>query len=84
MLQSTVQHDEIFDGAVLDLEQLPAPMTEHEHAVHSAARTKFSVLADLLERQDRGETVPVDEMHVAESDATELLLAYKRLLSRRV
>jgi type II secretory pathway predicted ATPase ExeA len=84
MSQSTVQQEEIFDGAVLDLEQLPAPMTEHEHAVHSVARAEFAVLADLLQRQDRGETVPVDEMHVAESDATELLLAYKRLLSRRV
>ncbi|MGI8548637.1 MAG: hypothetical protein ACR2M1_15135 [Gemmatimonadaceae bacterium] len=76
--------DAVFDGEVLDLHQLPAPVSDEEQAVHAAARTKFAVLADMIERQGRGEAVNSDDFRIAESDATELLLAYKRLLTQRV
>jgi len=77
-------HEGVLDPEVLDLHTLPPPKTETEHQVHAAARAAFAGLADLLAHQEAGEAISLDALRVMETDATEYLLAYKRLLVARV
>lgn len=71
--------DEAFDSDVLDLDQLPGPITDEEHAVHAAARAKFRALGDLLDDS----SAALADLRIAESAALGLLFAYKRLLAQR-
>ena len=75
--------DGVLDPEVLDLHTLPPPLTAEEHRVHTAARASLAALADVLARQEAGESVSLDTVRLMETEATEYLLAYKRLLATR-
>lgn len=75
--------DSAFDSGVLDLDALPAPATDAECQVHATARAAFARLAEVLGRKEAGEPLAPNDLQIAESDATESLLAYKRLLAAR-
>ena len=75
--------DGVLDPEALDLHTLPPPETEEEHRVHAAARASLAELGDALARQEAGESVSLDTVRLMETEATEYLLAYKRLLATR-